>query len=195
MSTLLQAGDVVLTRGNSALARAIRWGQTSRGEEPTLVNHALLVHTGGEPRYARIVESDVRVRYGMLGEFHAADYCYVFRPLNISPTQLSSIVNQAFIRIGEEYGYSQLLTQLVDNKLFGGRVLARRLFEKADRAVCSRLVAEAFAHHRYDFGVPSFAADPDQIFDFCTDNVEKYALVWQGLPGRINEAASPHPTH
>lgn len=182
MTVNLRPGDVVLSRGDGRLARAIRWGQTQRDEGQTLVNHAIIVHSGGNPYYARIVESDRVVRYGTLGDFHPKDDCWAFRPVNISETVLAHIVDAAYRRIGEQYGYAQLATQLLDNKLFGNRVIARRLFSSSKTAICSRLVLEAFATRGYDFGRPPFAASPDDVFDFCLDHPEKYQQVWQGRP-------------
>ena len=180
---LLKAGDIVLSSGNSRFARLVRWGQTSPGEERSLVNHAIIVHSGGHPAFARIVESDSVVRYGALSDFHSRDMCYAFRPKNISETVLSTIVNAAYRRIGERYGYPQLFAQLTDTKLFAGKNVARRLFAgPSHRAVCSRLVAEAYGTAGYDFGVPAYAASPDDIFDFCTFRSDKYDGVWSGLP-------------
>ena len=179
---MLKRADVVFTRGNKLLHRLIRWGQTSPGESPTYVNHALLVLSDSPdlPGHAMIIESESRVRAGLLGQLHRGDWFFAYRPLNLNPGEAALIRDAALRRLHEKYGWSQLILQLIDAKVFRGADVARRLASRDSRPICSRLVAEAYAVADYTFGLPPAACDPDSMLDFCTTNPDKYLFVTSG---------------
>jgi hypothetical protein len=153
-----------LTAGNTFLGRAIRWGQRTRGEEPSVVNHAAIVVAPGDIFSAIIVESDLKVRRVPIGQHHAKDLVIVFR-LPLSQAQMDQIVAGAEAQIGKRYGYLQIVAQLIDHKLFGGKVRARRLLKASPRDICSRLVAEQLDNAGWDLGVEPYAATPDDLHD------------------------------
>jgi hypothetical protein len=195
---MLKRGDVVFTASDALLGRLIRWGQTSKGEAPSETNHALLVLEDSidvavaksvvevgilhslapeHPGSALIIESDKTVRIGFLSMYHENDRFVAYRPTNIPGPALDAIVAVALSKAGEKYGTWELVPQLIDSKLFGGRVIARKLAALTDAPICSRLVASAYGSQGYTFGLPPFAADPDSMLDFCRANADKYVAV------------------
>jgi hypothetical protein len=175
--TQILPGDIVLTRGNSWLAKAIRWGERTSGEDPSVVNHAAIVVEGGDLSSAVIVESDLRVRRVPIGKHHSTDGVYVFRLPELTYDQRAFLVVEAEKLVGKQYGYLQILAQLVDHKLFAGRIIARRLLKKSPLDICSRLVAELFEKLGIVFGTPAFAATPDDLFDWFSRNRKRVELV------------------
>jgi hypothetical protein len=171
----LEPGDVVLTSGNTLLGRLIRWGERKKGEPVTRVNHALLCTEGPDT----IVEADKVVRKCSIWDYHHDDGIIVWRPRNLTDLDKVVIKATAEFQVGQKYPIRQLFAYLIDNKILGGRNVFRRLISNEAAGVCSRLVARVFKAIGRDFGVPEYAASPDEIDDFCTANPDKYVLAWR----------------
>jgi cell wall-associated NlpC family hydrolase len=179
----LLPGDIIFLRSTTLLGRLIRWGQRSRKEGPSRTNHVALVVGAGNPEDARIVEAMQQVRTGTLLEFHGGTFCEAYTPINVSADQRGRLAGWALTQVGRQYGYGQLILQLIDAKIFRGHNVFRRLAVMDPRPICSRLVATAYRDLLgYDFGVPAYAADPDTMMDFCDANPDKYVKIWEGYP-------------
>ena len=173
----LHPGDVVLTAGSSVLARLIRWSEVHKANPQARVNHAALCV--GTPDL--IVEAATVARKTSLWRFHADDGILIYRSLDLTADQKQVLVTVAETWIGRPYPVGHLLAYLIDNKVFGGRTVARWLLTLKPNGVCSRLVASAFAALGLDFGVPE--PDPDDMDDFCRTHPDKYQLVYsQRIP-------------
>jgi len=181
---MLQKGDVVFTRGSKLLHKLIRWGETSPGEDPSLVNHALLVLADSkvfsEPGSATIIESEAHVQAGRLSLLHKGDWFTAYRAINLNDAMKQVICDNALRQLHAKYGWSQLGLQMIDSKIFGGRVVARRLAPLDKHPICSRLVGEAYGEAGYFFGLPPAACDPDSMLDFCLKHADKYRFVISG---------------
>jgi hypothetical protein len=176
----LLRGDVVLTRSDSWLARAIR---AVAGQA---YSHTAIVSKGGFVDIARIVESDKRIRQGGLLEHHARDFVNVWRPLNVDDDTVDAIVSLCEARIGEPYGVGEFFTQLPDailRKLIGRNIVAaRRLNRMIPGTQCSGLIAGAFSQLSLNFGVEPYAATPQDIDRYCASNPSKYQKVFGERP-------------
>lgn len=181
MDIILKPGDIFMTKGPALLSRLIRFFSRTLGESRAKVNHAGVVVKGGTLRTAEIVESVAVARHCRLWEHYGPGShtaVAVYRPLNLTPGEVSVIVATAERQVGKKYGIGKLAAHFLD-WLLQGVYLFRRLADNGDYPICSWLVAHAFAEAGKDFGVEPGAAEPDDIWDFVTDeeNRDKYACV------------------
>lgn len=167
-------GALILTRGNSWLARLIRWGQRAPGEPASRVNHSLLVI---EPGYwpatnkldePVIIESDRVVRVARLG-IHAADKMIIW-DIEMTEAERVLVASDAMRHKGRPYAVLQLIGQLIDNKLLRGLNFFRRLAAKDPLDICSHLTGDALAGVGIVLGVPGYAQSPDDQDDFLRKN-------------------------
>jgi hypothetical protein len=164
-------GALILTRGKGWFAKVILWGQKSWGESPSRVNHSLLVVEGGfypSPKLTRepiIIESDAVVRTGFLSHYHRNDKLVVY-DLGLTEEERDLVCEHAGRHSGAPYAVLQLIGQLIDNKLFFGLNIFRRLSRIDPLDICSRLTGEAFASIGITFGEPDYAQSPDDQDDF-----------------------------
>jgi len=171
----LLPGDVVLTSGGSLLGRAIRWAERVRGEAPARVNHAAVVVRPPDV----IIEAAAEVREVSLWTQHTGDGILVYRNDALTPDQVAIIQRVSASWIGRTYPVKQLFAYLIDNKVFGGRMVTRWLLTPQASGVCSRLVSVAFASVGLDFGVSE--PDPDDIDDYCwahTSSAGTWRLIY-----------------
>lgn len=167
----LLPGDIVLTRSSSLMGRLIRWGERSPHEPRSVYNHAALVV---DPP-AMIVESAFRVRRCSLWDYHLDDGIVAYRPPYTSEEDKRYVIAYALRWVGAFYPTDHLFFYLIDNKIFRGRTVARRLLPH-DKGVCSSLVAFAFRELRMSFGVDE--PDPDDIHDYCEAHPESFPRVF-----------------
>lgn len=176
-------GDIILTRGNSLLARAIRICSRSWGEARTEVNHSGVVVTSGQPinspRGATVIEAMRKVLWRPLAE-HTSPII-IFRPMDLTPEQLEAIAERALSYNGRTYGYGKIVLHFLDWCL-GGAYLFRRLGRMARYPICSWVVADAYFSVGESFGVSPGQAQPDDIYDYCMEHWEKYRVVHPLLP-------------
>lgn len=177
--------DVVLTASDSWLGNAIRWATRDSGEKPTLVNHSGMILAGGKagtPDDAIITEAlgdGVTLRYFTPAYGDGQDAVAVFAPRNLTERQKTLMAAYARDHIGDQYGYGKLLVHAA-RKWKPARWLIDKIFPKIaieDQPICSFYVAKIFEAAGLDFGVKSQLATPDDIWDFCFNNPDKYDLV------------------
>ena len=176
---LLEPGDVFLTHGRGFVSRSIRFLTRKFGEPSTKANHVGIIATAGNQLSAWGIEALARVRYHQLSDQYDinTDVC-VFRPINLSEKEKKLVVAKAVSYVDRPYGYLKLALHLADWCLLGAYVF-RRLARMDRYPICSYLVASSFKVVNADFGVTNYAASPDDIWDFCISNPDKYKFVWQ----------------
>ena len=175
--TCLEPADIILTRGQSLLSRAIRVLTRSIGEPRTRVNHVGIVVRGGPLKEVIVVEALSRVRRHKLSEHYAGtgDDVAVYRSTDLSDEQRQLIVSAAEGYVGREYGYFKALLHVLD-WIFLGVYLFRRLGWMDRYPICSWLVAHSFKKAGLSFGVTAGQATPDDIWDFVNS---KKKLFWR----------------
>jgi hypothetical protein len=201
---ILLPADVILTRSNTFLGRAIRFAERRPGD-PAVYNHAGIVTrsglVGGTPRHpdpdnwrqAAMVEALWHVRLGEVWDYYGPPAganrpeVAVYRPTNVPSNDRSAIAAAAEEHVGQRYGWWKLFTHLGDSALSAliPRVKDVRLLRRLNfwdaRPICSVLVAWAFASRGYDFGVPAGSASPDDIHDYVERELGRnYVKVFEG---------------
>jgi len=198
VSLVLLTGDVVLTRSDTFLGKAIRLA-TRRLGDAVVYNHSGLVTQSGlvPGPYADAVDSGAcmvealwHVRYGSVWRFYGPPAgpkrpeVAIWRPFSLDSPTRSRIAAHAEARVGQRYASWRLLGHLADSGLswlaLGHDVRLFRRINITDRPICSMLVAQAFSSQGLDFGVSASSADPDDIADYVETHPLKYALVFEG---------------
>ena len=176
---ILLPGDVFLTYGAGFFSKLIRFFTRSIGESRTRVNHSGIVVKEGDLEGCQVVETLLRVRKHRLwrryGPF-SHDRVTVYRPINLSPEEIDTIVASALKQVGKRYGIFTVIGHLLDWLLLGAYVF-RRITLSSNYPICSWLVAHAFAKAGKYFDVEPGAAQPDDIWDFIQKNPDKYQLI------------------
>jgi len=192
----LLAADVILTRSDTWLGKAIRLAERRPGD-PAIYNHVGIVTRSGFVDWdlshglqAEMVEALWRVRQGPVWNLYGPPAganrpaVAVYRPLNVPSNDRSAIAGAALDHVGQKYGWWKLLGPLGDSALsFAARRdvrLLRRLLFVDQRPICSYLVAKAYVTRGYGFGVPAGTATPDDIHDYVEANPDKYVKVFAG---------------
>lgn len=175
---LLAPGDVVLTRSGGIVGWAIRLFTRSIGESRTKASHTGIIVEGGPLDGAIIVEALSKVKRHRLWDRYAGrnHEVAVFRPLNLTPGELTKVIAKAETYVGRRYGYLKILAHWLDWVLQGAYVF-RRLAAQDRYPICSWVVAYAFAEADKHFDVEPGAATPDDIWDFVTGNPDVYREV------------------
>ncbi len=176
-----QPGDVILFRGRSWLSKSIRFLTRSIGESRTKVNHVGIITKGHTwIDYVQVTEALSTVKSHRLFQEYAmregGTDIAVFRPINLTLEEKQKVCETARSYEGRTYGYLKILTHLLDWCLLGAYCFRR--VTRSDRyPICSWLVAHSFASVGKDFGVAAGAASPDDIYDFCVNNPDKYEEI------------------
>lgn len=172
-------GDILLSRGNSWLSKAIRFFSRSFGESRTKVNHAAIIVEGANfvgnaiivEALATVKKHSIQKSYGDKNQSIA-----IFRPINLTDDQINLIVRKAEGYVGKTYGFLKIFTHMLDWALNGAYVF-RRFTNSGKYPICSYLVAYSFAVANKHFGVEPGQATPDDIWDFVTLNKDKYTQI------------------
>jgi hypothetical protein len=179
-STILEPADIFFTRGRGLLSRAIRFFTRRVGEARTKVNHVGIVVTRGTLDEIYIVEALSRVKRHRFADRYVKpwrrDDVAIYRPRNLTADEIATVVSAAERYVGRRYGYVKILAHFLD-WLLQGAYLFRRLAQMDDYPICSWVVAHAFGKAGKHFGVAPGAATPDDIWDFCEGEADKYLLV------------------
>jgi hypothetical protein len=156
MRRALQLGDIILIEGNSRVAAVIKFLTQSTW------SHAALyvgerpgdVAPDGEPNVLLEAEADtgvVTVPLSKYFKFHTR----ICRPVGVSDAECRQVIDYAVARIGKQYDSKRILDLLrymfpypPVPVWFRRRMLAIGAGDPT-RAICSTLIAEAFASIRY----------------------------------------------
>lgn len=159
-------------------SRLIRIGEKSLGEEKSIVNHVGIVSQFGPIDVADVIEALVTVKkHTLFEQYHnKSDKVAIFRPLNLSFEQSLEIILKANSYVGRNYGYSKIVTHALDY-FIGKKYIFRRLTHSDNYPICSWVVSHSYKAAGLDFGCPPGMADPDDIWDFCVGNPDKYSCV------------------
>jgi hypothetical protein len=180
----LWQGDIGLTRGVKRLARIIRVCQRSKGELPSIVNHALTSADYQIGKCAMIIEALDTVKYHDLYERYGdtSEMVSMFRHRHLTDSQRRAVAEKAKSYVGRKYGYLKIGAHLGDyglSRLFGHEVYFCRRIAGIDKyPICSWVVAFAYA----EIGVlflgkkPGFV-EPDDIWD----EVTKHPETWENV--------------
>jgi hypothetical protein len=170
----LKAGDIVAVTTPTTVGKLIRYFTRSPGEPPSKVGHVGLLVRGSP--YPVIVEALSKgVMRGFLGAYKGRVLA-IYRPLNLSDSDLSTIVAHSYRYVGKTYGYLKILAHMAD-WAFGGRVIFRRLARVDSWPICSYVVAKSYSVVGANFGLLPEAASPDDVADFCESNPDKYEVI------------------
>ena len=172
---VLRANDIVLTRAETFIGRAIRFFTRRLGEPPSKVNHVgiMVSPTLIVEALSTVVRRPLAAAYGPPSK----QYIAIYRPLNLTPEEEVQVTQKAEGYVGRKYGYLKIVAQALDWVLQGAYVF-RRLFRMDNYPICSWLVAHAYSAVGKDFGVAAGAATPDDILDFVESRPDKYEQVW-----------------
>jgi hypothetical protein len=177
MSVELVAGDIFFTRGTSFMSRMIRVFTRSKHERPTMVNHTGLIVTNGTMTQVKTVEALSKVRKRKLTNYAGGKtQVAVYRKKDLTVVDRSRIISQANSYVGRDYGYVKIVAHFLDWCL-GGAYIFRRMASMDKYPICSWVVACAYEKARIDFGVPSWTASPDDIWDFVVESDEWECVI------------------
>lgn len=167
MAARFRRGDIVLTRGDSFVSKAIRWFSRVSGESRTMVNHVAIVTADGDSATAEIVEALTTVKKRKLKVYrrHPKTAVAVYRPLNVTPEQIDTIVDYSLSTVGRSYGHHMLVAHALDRLVFNHGYVVRRLVGMEKYPICSWIIAQAYSRAGFTFGVAPGQADPDDIWD------------------------------
>jgi len=183
----VQSFDLALVRNRSLMGRIIRWATRSRGEEPTYANHVGVILNSGEmPTHwhaAAIVEAQKKVVHRPFRALEGRDMV-IFRPLTLTQPQQRAIRNELLYHVGHGYAWWKLGVHLYA-KLTGHKAPLKWV-DTSGSDICSDLVAKAWKRAGLTFGVRAKFATPDDIFDYCVANPQKYERVFAGRMPRAN---------
>lgn len=167
-------GDIIAIRGRGWLADHICKATKSE------VSHVGLV-IGTHP--VIVLEALLRVKTNPLARtIENSTSTWRIRDLAITEDVRERIVNDALYFSAEDYGFADLLLQLLDalmrTRFFTGKV--GRLFLRRF-PICSFVVAEAYANAGTTFGVDPFGVDPwsatpGDIAAFCRARPDQYEM-------------------
>ena len=155
LQTLLRPGDVLLVEGNSRISTAIKYLTQSTWSHAALYVGEHLAAAGGNPEHA-FVEADAvdGVRSVGLEPFRGL-HTRICRPVGLSDTECRDVTAYAIARLGNRYDLRNVIDlarYLLPTPPVPLR-LRRRLLTLGSgdptRAICSTLIAQAFASIRY----------------------------------------------
>lgn len=172
----VRAGDLALFKGTSILGKVIRWAQCTGSEAPSWANHVGVIVNDGQLKDAIIIESLWKTEKRPLLVNHRGDEISIFRFRMLTPEQKYGIVRKMREFVGDTYGWWRLIQHLVDNRIWGGRVVLRWIGkENQNRPICSYSAGLAYEFVDITFGKPAFSLQPDDMDDWCMNN----DLPWQ----------------
>jgi hypothetical protein len=179
----LQPCDIFLTRGSGFVAKAIRFFTQSFGEDRTKANHVGIIVEPGTVHTAMEVEALTMVRRHPLFRYtkKRTTGVAVFRPISLTDGERDKIVEKANDYVGRKYGWTKIVTHMMDWGLKGAYVF-RRLTHDDNYPICSWVVAYAYDAAGRRFGVDPGAADPDDIWDYVITHPEEYEQIRDLVP-------------
>ena len=175
----IEVCDIFFTHGNSLLSRAIRLGEKHPGDWISVINHTGIVVEQGTIGSADVIEALSKVKkHTLWSHYHGqSDQVAIFRPLGLTDEQKKIIVDKAIEYEGRIYGYAKIATNALDF-FTGGHYIFRRLTNSDRYPICSWVVAHSYSKVGLTFGCDPGQANPDDIWDYCIANPDKYELVF-----------------
>jgi hypothetical protein len=182
-----QSGDLFFTSGEGWLANAIQWAEQIEGEAETEVNHTGAVIHGGwmVPPISQAIAPEERLQYAQVSEalWHVKKWQWyqnhkdqenytveVWRHNLLTIEEIDRAVQYWTKQTGQRYGWWKLGAHLVDNKIFRGARIFRRLLGKVERRpICSFHAARGYSLIGVDFGGPANEATPDSMHDWVKE--------------------------
>ncbi|MDZ7726770.1 MAG: hypothetical protein U5Q44_00475 [Dehalococcoidia bacterium] len=179
----LQAGDIFFARRTGLVDRLIRLCTRSFGEPRSRADHVGVVVRGGPFGEAVVVEAlrTVKRRRLVKGYANRHNEVAVYRPTNLSNDERRVIVHTAQAYVGRRYGWARTAANSLDWLLQGAYVF-RRIAGCENYPTRSWVVAEAFDKAGKHFGVEPGTASLDDIWNFVTDETDKYQQIREPLP-------------
>lgn len=172
LQALLQPADVLLVEGNSRVSTAIKYLTQSTWSHAALFVGSAACAQAGAPEGHCFVEADMvqGVRTSGLERF-AHLHTRICRPFGLSSQEQQQVVAYAISQIGQSYDLSNLVDlarYLLPIPPVPTRWRAQMLqvgSGEPTRAICSTLIAKAFAEIRYPV-LPRQQASDDQSRDW-----------------------------
>jgi hypothetical protein len=171
--------DIVLVRGEGRLSQLIRIFTRKVGESKTIINHVGLISIARDQPTASMIEALWTVKEHRMQAAYGPpcrDKVAIARPKNLTPDEKRIIIGSAREYLGRPYGVMKIATHWLDYWI-GDRFVFRRLTQSEYFPICSFVVAQAYAAAGKDFGVKPGKATPDDIWDFCLGNPDKFKMV------------------
>ena len=173
--------DIGFSHGQSFISRMIRKCTTSHKESKSVINHVFAFISYGDKKEAEVVESLWKVtKHKFLNAYaklKGKEKVVVFRPVNLTDEQKDIIIKDLLSDVGADYPWWQFPLFFTDWLLFDEKVVTRKWINHAKHKVCSTKTARAYVQAGLFFGVPEYAATPDDMYDFCIKNPDKYQLI------------------
>ena len=186
---VLEPCDLFFTQGDAWLSRAIRLLQKpfwKSGERPQ-VNHVGGVVTSGTLELVEVIEALRKVvRHSLVGQYGPdsdapGTRVEIWRPLNLTVEQKALILKRATSYEGDVYGWTKIALHVLDYP-FDKTPVFRRLGRIDLLPFCSFVWARSFGEAELHFGVEDYAAQPDDMREFCRQNPDKYELIRELKP-------------
>ena len=173
--------DIFLIRDENLIGRLVRLFESDPDKSNISVSHTGLFvgETCGITEAICIETRNVVKLAKFFQEYHNKNKLVaIYRPLNLTSLESSLIIRKAQTFVGHKYGYLKILTHFLDYFL-NGKVFFRKLCKDDTTPICSWVVARSFEAICLDFGVESYAANPENIYDFCKNNPDKYLCLYE----------------
>jgi len=188
-----ELGDIIISgsKGNNWLGRAIRLFTRSPGEPATRATHvAMVLGVAGKGRLIDCTVIEAVSKGVKLHRYGKPYKCIVYRARDLTEDERDCIYTEAWKLRGTKYGYVRILAHALDWITSGARSYRfRKKVKGGDLAgrECSNVITYLWKKCRgLTFGVPAYAASPDDIDDYCLWNPRKYDVVreWGRYKGR-----------
>lgn len=166
----LMPGDIVLTRSEGFVGRLIRTVTRTVGEKHTRATHCgiMVDERNVVEALSKVVKHDLRTVYGQGSDTQVA----VFRWRGLSQDEIDTVVAKVEKYRGTKYSWPKIVAHALD-RIFGGIYLFRLLTCMDRYPICSWVVAYSYYVIGKDFDVLPNKADPDNIWNYCTEMPSK----------------------
>lgn len=174
----LEAGDIILTRANTLLSKAIRWFEKKRSGDSRFSHAALAL--GELTTQEEVIESLIKVTRGPLSKYNGQQII-VYRMKGLTDKQRNEIVLKAVSVEKEGYAWFKIPLFAMDS-IFRTYFFTR-YFGLSNFKVCSELIAWAYETvlGKKPFGLGWRSVSPDVIDDFCANGPLNWEVIYSSL--------------